>query len=719
MKSKQKVKIIIVVLGLVFAMSTISNYNFSDDQGNNDGISVEIRDETNLNSPKKSGAYTESFIHIDGNWSDAIGKGWFSGDGSCDNPYTIENITIDASSSPIGCGILINNSKNDYFTIYNCTIYNAMSGQYLAGIKLENTNNGTLKENECNDNGINGILLYKSSSNNTLIGNILNRNTYGIRLENNCNNNTISNHIFDNSFGPPYEEIGIYLHSDCDHNDILENEAYWMRDFGIYLYDDCDFNNLTRNEIIASMGGLAYGIGLEEYCDNNHLESNILKNNNDDGINFMGNQNNNNTLINNIVTGSDGDGIELNYCNYTQVIGNIANSSDGYGILLGGYYNTITGNVANDNARGFYIGAIGCVISKNIAKINKEDGINIEGCNHSTIFENIANENGENGINLIFNSYRNNISKNIAIDNNLAGLTLVSCTETNISDNILRNNGETGLTLTGRKNIISDNKILKNEDFGIVLNTNSDNNNISNNVINNNNGTGIYIETNSDLNSIFDNYIYNNTEMAIDIKTNANSNKIRNNILASNLEHFIRDIGIDNEYKYNYYGRNPPSFNIDLINQTFTKSEFILLFSILSQANISFISNFSIDIIWNDIPVSQGNIFYLGNSHYRVLLDPFLVKPEEAAILLEITVNADYHTEITIQMYYSVDPAIVEDTSGDNVIENGDDDDDDDDDDEDNVLLGFGLVSTISAIGAVTVISVLLINKRLKLKREN
>ena len=77
---------------------------------------------------------------------------WCSGDGSWGNPYIIENVTIDASSSPTGSGIFINNSKNEYFRIENCTIFNVGAGQTNAAIKLDHTENGTLFDNNCSNN---------------------------------------------------------------------------------------------------------------------------------------------------------------------------------------------------------------------------------------------------------------------------------------------------------------------------------------------------------------------------------------------------------------------------------------------------------------------------------------------------------------------------------------------------------------------------------------
>ncbi|MFX1355265.1 MAG: hypothetical protein ACFFGP_15025, partial [Promethearchaeota archaeon] len=48
------------------------------------------------------------YIHITGlNWTTANETDWCSGSGTWNNPYLIENMTIDATDSPIDCGILI------------------------------------------------------------------------------------------------------------------------------------------------------------------------------------------------------------------------------------------------------------------------------------------------------------------------------------------------------------------------------------------------------------------------------------------------------------------------------------------------------------------------------------------------------------------------------------------------------------------------------------
>jgi len=151
MKSKLK-KIIILFIGLALALS-LNNTLIDNKQAQNE-----------LDIPKLSAGYSESFIHVDGNWTEtATTYDWCYGDGSWSTPYVIENVSINAISSPTGSGILINNSLDVYFRIQNCTIINAPGGVvgYGAGIELQNCSRGLIFNNTCTDSGAsgNGILL--------------------------------------------------------------------------------------------------------------------------------------------------------------------------------------------------------------------------------------------------------------------------------------------------------------------------------------------------------------------------------------------------------------------------------------------------------------------------------------------------------------------------------------------------------------------------------
>jgi len=290
MRKNSKVKLMIVVLGVIFALSSISSFNINDDPEVAD-CKLEIRGEVNLETLKTSDWWNNfTFIHIDGNWSTAAGYEWCSGDGSWNNPYVIENITIDASSSPTGSGIFINNSKNDYFNIRNCTVYNAPNIADQAGIKLENTNNGTLIENICSNNELHGILLLGESSrrciNNTIVGNTANNNYNGIVLKDYCDENNITgntannngysgmildsslyNNMTDNTAHDNY--VGIYLRN-SDYNLINISKCFRNSGAGIMLFQSNE-NNITQNTMNYN------NIGLDiTYSDNNRIIKNTL-----------------------------------------------------------------------------------------------------------------------------------------------------------------------------------------------------------------------------------------------------------------------------------------------------------------------------------------------------------------------------------------------------------------------------------------------------------
>jgi len=218
MKSKLK-KIIILFMGLLIAFSL--NNTLIDNKGAQNEFDI----------PKISAGYSESFIHVDGNWTDTKNDNdWCIGSGTWQEPYVIENVTIDASSSPTGSGIFINNSKNEFFIIRNCTVYNGGSGEYDGGIKLKNTSNGTLIKNNCSNNGRDGIYLHKSN-NNTIQGNIANDNAdEGIQLYSGSDFNLISGNNVSNNIN------GISLNSNCSNNAILNNNASNNKNYGIYLY---------------------------------------------------------------------------------------------------------------------------------------------------------------------------------------------------------------------------------------------------------------------------------------------------------------------------------------------------------------------------------------------------------------------------------------------------------------------------------------------------
>ena len=336
MMSKREKIIILLIIGLVVPSLINKNINFKD---NHNIIKTE---------PVSSGEYTESFIHINGNWSATTSYPWCSGDGSWGNPYVIENVTIDASNSPTEYGIYIQNS-NVFFIIQNCKVYNSVD----YGIYLETTNNSRLNNNNCSYN-YEGIALLYECSNNTIWGNIANHNeNCGIYMWQYCNNNIISENTVNSN-----DETGISLHDNCNNTFITGNIANNNGDYGIELYDDCGNNTISNN--IANNNGLN-GIYIEYNSKNDLISKNVLNNNAENGL-YIGSNCINISITENTLS-NNSQGITLTHnCDYNIITGNTISDNIQYGIyIVGGGedsyndYNELIDNVLYNNNQGIYL----------------------------------------------------------------------------------------------------------------------------------------------------------------------------------------------------------------------------------------------------------------------------------------------------------------------------------------------------------------------------
>ncbi|MFX1341012.1 MAG: nitrous oxide reductase family maturation protein NosD [Promethearchaeota archaeon] len=305
MKKKIKTLQLSLVLVVIFWVCILNTQIYNTQQENNMG-GMNTKDESYLKNPHISKSWWDNFtfIHItEANWSIAASYEWCRGDGSSSNPYIIENITIDASSSPTGSGIYIQDSKNVYFVIRNCTVNNAPDKADQGGIKLENVNNGTIIENYCNDNEKYGILLLGDSGNcenNTVLENTANNNLVGIVLQENCNHNNISGNLVNGN-----ANAGIVLDL-SDYNNLTGNTAN-NNYMGIYLQDS-DRNNITENTANYNTFGITLGVSVDSsdynWVINNTLIGNHIAIEEYDGV---GNVIKGNTIIPPSSGGSGGD----------------------------------------------------------------------------------------------------------------------------------------------------------------------------------------------------------------------------------------------------------------------------------------------------------------------------------------------------------------------------------------------------------------------------
>ncbi len=228
----------------------------------------------------------------------------------------------------------------------------------------------------------------------------------------------------------------------------------------------------------------------------------------------------------------------------------IDSNQNGYGIFITADFVNVTGFTVTDNYKGIFlenaqnckiIGNIvtfsngGCIylsysnettIANNTVSNNKHyAGIDIRNSMRNDIVGNIVFENDMIGIEVIWDSYENNIINN-TVHSHSRGTSnspkwigiFVSNSHNTIVGNVVTNNDRgIGIHFWAENNIISDNSILNNE-YGISFSYASDyaakNNIIYNNYISQND-YGFYLESSVN-NSIFHNDFVNNEIQAFD-----------------------------------------------------------------------------------------------------------------------------------------------------------------------------------------------------------
>ncbi|MHA1285290.1 MAG: NosD domain-containing protein [Promethearchaeota archaeon] len=234
-----------------------------------------------------------TFIHINGNWSDAVNNGYVKGSGTPFDPYRIENMTIDATASPTGCGIWIENSTAT-FIIRNCTIRGASnSGIFLNltvngtvsscllednnwGIKIADSNKTTIYNSVIKRSTESGIYLlnrFAISVNCSVKKNNITKCLYGIKTEIGYRShflNISDNNIFNCS------ENGIFLQN-IENSTINNNKIEGCYKGSIKLEGTSICNNTIENNIMES-GGIIFVSNLAGYTTHRISQSNLLNN---------------------------------------------------------------------------------------------------------------------------------------------------------------------------------------------------------------------------------------------------------------------------------------------------------------------------------------------------------------------------------------------------------------------------------------------------------
>jgi len=427
--------------------------------------------------------------------------------------------------------------------ISNVTIGNVNVENFEYGIMFNECNYSSIVESSFVSNTESSIYFYKSYYNSIdAIGASIDEDVhgeggagFGIYLEESAYNNL--SYIFASDM-----IYGIRL-DNSNYNTITDSTISNNKETGIYLYKS-DYNNLSY--IVASDNRL--GIKLKQ------SDHNILINNNasDNDFGITPSESNYNTITDNIISNNIRVGLSISKSDHNTITDNIALYNKEYGIYLSGSddNNLTDNNASNNNEFGIYIlnAAHGNILTRNTASNNDKLGIYVLQSSNNIITDNIISNNQEvgvfiNGILSYSNYYANNNTiKNNNIFNNKQGIRLQGGDDDGedegysdnniIIQNLISNNSEYGLVLyVANENEIYHNIISRNNESGIYL-WSSNNSKLTDNDISDNNDFGIYLRSSNNC-DITDNVISGNNESGISL-SESNEDRIFNNTVIRN-----------------------------------------------------------------------------------------------------------------------------------------------------------------------------------------
>ncbi|MFX0179424.1 MAG: nitrous oxide reductase family maturation protein NosD [Candidatus Hodarchaeota archaeon] len=552
------------------------------------------------------------------NWSKTAQENdWCSGSGIVNDPYIIQNVLITGGTA--SDFVVIQNS-DAYFTIKNCIICNVPQGfGTRAAIKLVNTKNGNINNNNLSYNARSGVALI-NSQNITIFKNIgMDNLQSGISLTESKFINIISN-TFNNE---------IYIEN--SNNSIIENNKIsnkYSRHDGLNIYPDSS-NNLILNNSFQNCG--IYFQGYSDKFSLQHLLTYTIDSNNSINgkpIYFYSNQE---SLSNNNVT------------NAGQVI--LINCSRTYFTNLNVSYGSV--------------------------------GLTLFYCNNSIIENITSSHNQRHGIYLYYTNYTS-FTRSIIDGNTEAGIHLYSCNKVNFINNSVINNVGPGIGLYhSHFSYISNSTVINDETSGIMV-FSSDNNTIVNNLIRDNGWDDIHIREGSN-----DNLIYKNNFLSLNqnVRDECSNNKWDNGSIGNYWIYYtgfdVDDNGIgDTPYnipgpggsKDNYpiwddgphviiiyspepgdiFGITAPNFNLSIIFPIFNTSWYTLdngLTNCIFNGS-SGIINQNIWEDWEDGPIAIK--FYVNNTAGSFKYAEVLVFKDTTApsIIIDTPMNGSIYGEI-------------------------------------------------------------------------
>ncbi|MHA1197950.1 MAG: right-handed parallel beta-helix repeat-containing protein [Candidatus Heimdallarchaeaceae archaeon] len=418
-------KSVVIILCLIIAVFSFGETNVLNDLNGDTVISIE---ETNFNHYEEHGP-----IYI---WSDDDFLLYeYSGNGTSEDPYIIENYSIKTTS--IDGGVDVSHTTK-HFVIRNCYFYTSSWC-----VKFYKIADGTASiiNNTFIDSYM-GISLNGVHGTDIINNTFLNIENAGLQLSSSYDNNIINNSFYNSGINIYYSELEAYLSNYVSGNKVndkllgyytnLTDVSFTEPIYGQLILANCSDLVICNQEITYTCRGM-----ILQYCSNFTLYNNTCKFNQLDGLAVIDCWDG--ILKNNICHENSDNGISLYRSSNIILEQNSCRKNDFWGGIYssGGNQNKFLNNTCNTNFN---------------------NGIHISGGYEFLIMDNNCSTNQEEGISLYYGSSKTVITNNTCIKNNI-GIRLLRSSSCLIVSNLILENKAYGVFI---KDDCNNNKIYHN-----------------------------------------------------------------------------------------------------------------------------------------------------------------------------------------------------------------------------------------------------------------